>query len=158
MPRTSAVQFVLPWALALTLTAASGTADDGGRPAGGFEPVTLTGTAVELTVALRALGLKYDTEPVARQVVLKGDDGTITPLLSDDASRALFEDARLRGRRTEVQGRRHPGLPYLQVVSFKVEDGGRLRTPEYFCEICTISVRFPQTCPCCQGDMILRMR
>jgi hypothetical protein len=122
------------------------------------EPVTLTGTAVLLTEVLKSHKLNVDTEPVANQVVLKGDDGTITPLLSDDASRALFKDERLRHRRTEIKGFRVPDLPYFQVVSFRVEDGGRLRTPEYYCDVCAISVRFPQICPCCQGDMILRMQ
>lgn len=122
------------------------------------EPVTLSGTAVLLPEVLKVTGTAFDTEPIARQVVIKGDNGAITPLLSDDASRALFKDERLRHRRTEVQGLRHPGWPYLQVVSFRVEDEGRLSTPEYYCEICTISVRYPQICPCCQGDMVLRMR
>lgn len=122
------------------------------------EAITLTGSFLLLPDVLRSTGLKADPEPITRQVVLKGDDGAITPILSDDASRALFADERLRRRRAEVKGRRHPGLPYLQVVSFKIEDQGKLRTPEYFCEVCTISVRFPQICPCCQGDMLLRMR
>jgi hypothetical protein len=152
MPYPSAIGFVVSVLLALGAPATS--AADGGR----VETVTLSGTILELTDALKPLGLRFDAEPIARQVVIKGGDGAITPLLSDDASRALFEDARLRGRRTEVRGRRLPGLPYVQVVSFQVEDQGRMRTPEYFCEVCTISVRYPQICPCCQGDMILRMR
>lgn len=127
-------------------------------PAPQPEPVTLTGTVVELTAALKDLGVPADPEPVANQVVLTGDDGTITPLLSDPASRALFQDDRLRRRRVEVRGRRFVGLPYLQVVSFKVEDDGAFRTPEYYCDICTISVRFPQVCPCCQGPMELRLQ
>jgi len=120
--------------------------------------VTLSGTVVTLAEALKPSKLAFDAEPVAKQVVLKGDDGSLTPLLSDDASRALFRDDRLRNRRAEVVGRRLPGNPYLQVVSFRVAEDGRLRTPEYYCEICTISVRDPQTCPCCQGEMVLRMR
>ena len=122
------------------------------------QPVTLSGTALVLADALKSLGVVADVEPIAGQVVLRGDDGVITPLLSDDASRALFKDERLRRRRLEVNGLRRPGIPYLQVVSFQIEDEGRLRTPEYYCEICTISVRFPQICPCCQGDMVLRMK
>jgi hypothetical protein len=155
MPRVSAVWFVRSAAVVVALSVSAAAGDPS---AAKVEPVTLRGTVVELTAALKSLGLKYDTEPVARQVVLKADDGTLTPLFSDDASRALFEDVRLRGRRTEIQGRRHPGIPYLQVVTFQIEDEGRLRTPEYFCEVCTISVRFPQICPCCQGEMVLRMR
>jgi len=52
------------------------------------------------------------------------------------------------------------GRRWVEEVSqtVKIEDDGRLRTPEYYCEICTISVRWPQTCPCCQGDMLLRMK
>jgi hypothetical protein len=123
-----------------------------------IETVTLTGRVVRLTEALRILGLTFDAEPVAKQVVLEGEDGTITPFLSDDASRALFQDERLQKRRAALTGRKHDRLPYFQVVAFQVDDQGRLRTPEYFCDICTISVRYPQICPCCQGDMVLRMR
>jgi len=121
-------------------------------------PVVLTGKVVELTAALKASGLAYDQEPVAKQVVLKKADGSLIPLLSDEASRALFLDERLRNRPIEIVGRSYRGLPYVQAVSFKVDDHGEWRTPEYFCEICTISVRYPQVCPCCQGPMILRMR
>ncbi|HWE39717.1 MAG TPA: hypothetical protein VG406_24420 [Isosphaeraceae bacterium] len=131
-------------------------ADDHPRPKP--EAVTVTGRVVELTEALKATGIKADADPVAQQVVVVGDDGAITPLLSDEASRALFKDGRLRGRKAEVQGRKFQGVPYVQVLSFKVEDQGTLKTPEYFCDICTISVRDPQPCPCCQAEMVLRFR
>src|SRR4051812_21088926 len=84
------------------------------------ETAVLAGKVVELAKALKATGLSFDEEPIAKQVVLQGSDGTLTPLLSDDASRALFLDERLRNRPIEIVGRRHRGLPYLQVVSFKV--------------------------------------
>ncbi len=137
-------------ALTIALTIAAG-------PVSKPELVTITGKVVLLPEALKSTGLAFDSPPIARQAVLKADDGAIIPLLSDDASRALFEDDRLRHRKTRIIGRIHPGLPYFQVMSFKIEDEGKLRTPEYYCDICTISVRFPQICPCCQGDMILRM-
>ncbi len=122
--------------------------------------VTLRGRVLLLPAALksRALDVKPDLEPIANQAVLLGEDGAITPLLCDDASRALFLDDRLRNRRTELKGQRFVGIPYVQVLTFKVEYDGRLETPEYFCEICAISVRFPQICPCCQGPMVLRMK
>jgi hypothetical protein len=123
-----------------------------------IEAVTLTGRVVELATVLKESGLVCDAEPVAKQVVLRSNDGAIIPLLSDEGSRALFLDERLRNRPIEIQGRRHAGLPYLQVVSFRVNDHGQWRTPEYFCEVCTISVRYPQICPCCQGKMELRMK
>ncbi len=122
------------------------------------ETVTVAGEVLELTAALKSAGVAADPEPIARQVVLRSEKGELIPLLSDDASRALFQDERLRGRRTEVRAYRLPGIPYLQVISFKIEEKGRLRTPEYYCEICAISVRAPQICPCCQGPMELRMK
>jgi hypothetical protein len=129
-------------------------------PSSAPEPVAVRGKVLTLTEALasRDLRIKPDAEPIAKQVVLLIEDGVIIPLLSDDASRALFLDERLRNSRCEIQGRRFAGVPYLQVVSFKVERDGRLRTPEYYCDVCAISVLFPQICPCCQGPMELRMR
>ena len=72
------------------------------------ESVTLRGKVMTLADALesRDLGLKADPEPIAKQVVLLAEDGAITPLLSDDASRALFLDERLRNCPAEIQGRR----------------------------------------------------
>jgi hypothetical protein len=124
------------------------------------ETVTLRGKVVPLAAALRSLGLdvKPDPESLAHQVVLFGEDRSITPLFSDDASRALFLDTRLQGRRTEIRGLRFPGVPYLQVSTVRIEDEGRLQTPEYYCSVCAIRVRAPQTCPCCQGPMELRMK
>jgi hypothetical protein len=133
------------------------TGADAGAPA---RDVTLKGKVVTLAAAIESarLGVHADTEPTASQIVLVESDGTVTPLLSDEASRALFLDKRLRDRPAEVRGKRFVGMPYLQVVTFKIEEDGRLQTPEYFCDICKISVRFPQICPCCQGPMDLRMR
>jgi hypothetical protein len=139
-------------ALLLPLGLAPDTSSDKG------ELVTLSGRVVLLTNALKASGHAFDAEPIAKQVVVQGADGTLTPILSDDASRALFLDEGLRDRPAEIKGRRYPGNPYVQVLTFRIEDKGRLRTPEYYCEICTISVRYPQICPCCQGPMELRMR
>ena len=124
------------------------------------ERVTLEGKVLTLARALksRGLGLKADPEPTEKQVVVLAEDGVITPLLSDQASRALFLDKRLLDRRARVQGRRFTGVPYVQVLTFEVEEEGRWQTPEYFCEVCSISVPYPQACPCCQGSMELRMK
>ncbi len=124
------------------------------------ETVTLRGKVVMLSDALNSskLDVKPDAEPIAKQAVLLGDDGKITPLISDEASRALFLDDRLRNRPTEIRGRRYAGIPYLQVLIFKIEREGRLETPEYYCGVCAITLRYPQECPCCQGTMELRMK
>jgi hypothetical protein len=124
------------------------------------EEVTLRGKVVTLGSALRSLGIDVKVEPdsAAKEVVLLGEDRSITPLFQDDASLALFLDQRLRDCRAEIHGRRFPGVPYLQVSTFQVEREGRLQTPEYFCSVCSITVRYPQICPCCQGPMELRMK
>jgi hypothetical protein len=129
--------------------------------AGKSVEVTLRGKVVTLDVALRSIGLAevtLDPEAAAGEVVLLGDDRSIIPLFRDEATRAFFLDARLRDCRAELHGRRFVGVPYLQVSTAQVEREGRLQTPEYFCGVCTISVRAPQTCPCCQGPMELRMK
>jgi hypothetical protein len=139
------------WILPVTLAVAAPPA---------FETVTVQGKVLLLAEAIkeRKLALTPDPEPIAKQVVILGQDGTITPLFSDETSRALFLDSRLRNRKARIVGRRYAGLPYLQVVTIEVESEGRLRTPEYFCDVCTISVRYPQICPCCQGPMELKLK
>lgn len=126
--------------------------------ADGPREVTLTGQAMLLEPLLADRKIKADPEPIRGQVVLRAEDGSLTPLVSDEASRALFLDERLRGRKAELKGWMYEGLPYLQVVMFRVEEQGSLRTPEYYCEVCTITVRYPQACPCCQGGMELRYK
>lgn len=123
--------------------------------AGSPEPVTLSGKARELGDVLKERTVSADSALVAGQVVWEGPDGKITPLLPNGASKALFLDERLRDRPAEITAWRHERLPFLEVVSLQVEENGKLRTPEYFCEVCTISTRFPQKCPCCQGPMEL---
>jgi hypothetical protein len=124
------------------------------------ETVTLQGKVLTLTEALEAnrLGVTADAEQGGKEAVLLSDDGAMTPLLEDETSRALFMDKRLRNRKAQIVGRHYPGVPFLQVVTIQVEHEGRLRTPEYFCDVCTISVRYPQICPCCQGPMEYRMK
>jgi hypothetical protein len=140
---------VLPW-----------TGPPTSSPASKGVEVTLRGKFVTLGSALRSLGIdaKPDPASTASEVVLLGDDRSITPLFHDDASRAVFLDERLRDCRAELRGRRFPGVPYLQVSTFQVEQEGRLQTPEYFCSVCSITVGYPQVCPCCQGPMELRMK
>jgi hypothetical protein len=141
--------------VALALTSAAWT-----YPSSSSESVTLQGKVVTLAEALqsRGLGLKLDPDSIAKQVVLLAEDGTVLPLLNDEGSRALFVDERLRNCRSEIKGRRFTGVPYIQVLSFKVELGGRLETPEYYCDICAISVPYPRICDCCQGPTTLRAR
>jgi hypothetical protein len=120
--------------------------------------IKLTGRVLTLERVLRDAGVAADADTLKQQVVLKQDDGTVVPLLSNVASRALFLDERLRDRPTKIDALQRPGLPYCEVVLFQVEEDGKMRTPEYWCDVCAISVRYPQICPCCQGDMRLRYK
>ncbi len=130
-------------------------ADESSAP----EPITVHARALWLAEILKERKIPSDNEHSTAQIVLVEADGSIAPILRDEASRALFVDDRVRNRDLEVQARKFRGLPYLQVVLFRVRDsGGRWRIPEYYCDICTISVRYPQVCPCCQGDMEFRMK
>jgi hypothetical protein len=141
--------------LLMALTLAAGLS-----PPAATEAVTVSGKVVTLADAVNArkLGVKLDPECTGKQVVLLGDDGSIVPLLADEASRALFVDERLRNRPSEIRGRRFAGVPYIQVLSFKVELEGRLAAPEYYCDVCAISVPYPRICDCCQGPTTLRAR
>ena len=143
----------------LVLFCAGPSAAPPASPGKGGE-VVLRGKVVTLKSALESLGIdvKPDPESIAREVVLLGENRSITLLFRDDASRALFLDDRLRDCPAEIHGRRFPGVPHVQVLTFQIEREGRLQTPEYYCNVCAISVRYPQTCPCCQGPMELQMK
>ena len=117
---------------------------------------TLKGQVVLLRDELQSRGIGVDRELLGDQIALKAEDGGLTPLLPNPATVALVRDDRLRDRPSEVVGRFAPGVPYLEVVSFRVEEQGTLRTPEYYCEVCTISTRSPGACPCCQDPLELR--
>ena len=127
-----------------------------GEPEAGL--VTLTGKASLLASRLKGLDVSADADAVEKLIVVESGPGVFEVLLPDTASRALVLDERLRNRDIEVKGRRIAGLPFLQVMSFMVQEDGRWRTPEYYCDVCTIQVRYPQICPCCQGPMELRMK
>ena len=123
-----------------------------------FTEETLTGQVVPLTAALAERGIRADPESIEKQVVLRTADGTLIPLIRDEASRALFMDPQLQSKDAELHLRRFAGVPLAQVTTFKIAVEGTFRTPEYYCEVCTISVRYPQDCPCCQRPMEFRFR
>jgi hypothetical protein len=141
--------------MGLAVGAMPGRAESG-EPRAPRREVSLAGLVRFLPDVLRQRQLEVDTDPVARQIVLEQTDGSVTPLLSNGASRALWLDERLRGRQAEIGGWLHAGLPYLEVTNIRVEEQGQLRMPGYYCDVCTITVRYPQPCPCCQGPLELR--
>lgn len=148
------VRAVVPMLLSLAVVAARADEPSKGEP----REVTLRGEVVTMAEVLQERNIRVDREPIAGQVVLLAEDGMVTPLFSDQASRALFQDERLRHRPAELQGLIYPGIPYLLLTNVQVEQDGVFQTPEYYCDVCTIHVRYPQPCPCCQGPMELRYR
>ena len=145
----------------ILLTIALPGSSSGGEPPsspGSETTTTLEGEAVVLSKLLNDRQIVADEEPASSTLVLKARSGRIYPLIRDDASRALFQDERLRNRPLVLKVREYASLPFVQVVTIQIVEEGRPRIPEYYCEICTISVRSPQICPCCQGAMELRMR
>ncbi len=120
--------------------------------------VSLQGEAIELSKALAALGLPSDDDQTKNQIVLRTNDGALIPLLKDEASRALFLDERLRERPILIHARKRDKIAYLQVLTVQVKIEEAYREPQYYCEVCTITVRYPQVCPCCQGPMILKYK
>jgi hypothetical protein len=91
-------------------------------------------------------------------VELKADDGTVYPLVEDDASRMLFLDARLRDRPVRLTAVRAAGGKGLQVVSVQTVKDGVVYDVDYWCEICQISGSAPGACVCCGDEVELRER
>jgi hypothetical protein len=147
------------WAIALALSIAVPSGLPPIDQSAPDDPITIRGVVRTLESVLRERGVLADSDHVAGQVVLLAKGEQAVTLLSNPASRALFMDERLRERPTEVVGRRVKDLPYFDVVLFRVKDeSGIFRIAEYYCDVCAISVRYDQICPCCQGAMYLRYK
>lgn len=143
------------WGLAVAILVMGRGRDD--AVAANPPTVTVRGQVRPLADVLEGLGVEVDRERVSDQVLLVDEQGRGTPLLPNTASRALFTDARLRDRPAELVGRRPVGLPYFEVIVFRVQDeAGAFRIAEYYCDVCSIATRFDQICPCCQGELRLR--
>ena len=105
---------------------------------------------VEMTVEGRVLGMP---EIMTRKAI-KAD----LPILSDDGGRLFFLDPAMRDRPARLKLRTSPDLPFAQVIHVEIEHEGRWRIPQYYCDVCTIAVRYPQICLCCQGPMEFRFK
>lgn len=123
-----------------------------------FKRLTLSGHVQYVSRILADRNLPADAEHFAKQVALIDPDQAVWPILCDEASRALILDERLHGRDVQLSVRKYQGLPWVQVVGLTIDHEGRMAIPEYYCDVCTITVRYPQVCPCCQGPMELRYR
>jgi len=121
-------------------------------------PELFTGKVVCLKDALEARKIE-SAEETARQLVLETEAGVLIPILADWRGRAFYQDERLRSRKVELIGFRHPGVPYLSVLSIYVfDDEGRRSYMDYWCDVCAIEMYEIQDCKCCQGPIELRLQ
>lgn len=117
-----------------------------------------SGKVVLLTEALQKRGIKSTAE-MKDQVVLETDKGELWPIVSDWRGRAFFQDERLRNRQVDLVVRKHPGVPYLQVLMlFTFDEKGERQYTDYWCDICSIPMYEIKECECCQGPIRLRFQ
>lgn len=132
--------------LGAALVVAAACAGDPPKPAA--KPEVFTGKVVRTAAKGKAIPA----------VELKTDDGTVHPIVEDDASRMLFLDARLRDRPVRLTAVRAAGGKGLQVVTVQTVKGGTIYDVDYWCEICQISGNQPGACVCCGDDVVFRER
>lgn len=121
-------------------------------------PELFVGKVVLLKDALERRKIET-AEETAVHVVLETDAGDLIPILADWRGRALYQDGRLRDRDVELIGFRHPGVPYLSVLSiYAFDDQGERSYTDYWCDICGIAMYEIQDCECCQGPIELRLQ
>ena len=118
----------------------------------------ISGRVRLLSDVLKQRKIKASDE-IAKQVVLETPEGEVWPLLPDWRGRAFFQDERLRDRAADLVVRRHPGLPYLQVLSvYTFDEKGTRQYTDYWCDICSIPMYELKECECCQGEIRLRFQ
>jgi hypothetical protein len=121
-------------------------------------PELFAGKVVYLKDALERRQIETADE-TAQHVVLETESGELIPILADWRGRAFYQDQRLRDRRVELIGFRHPGVPYLSVLSiYGFDDQGQRNYMDYWCDICGIAMYEIQDCECCQGPIELRFQ
>ncbi len=119
---------------------------------------TLEGLVRPMSEIAKSRKIAGDPEPLASLMALETKDGRAIPLLSDEGGRMFYLDESMRGRQVRLKLIERPEFPVAEVVQSEVMHEGRWRVPQYYCDVCTIAVRYPQVCLCCQGPMEFRFR
>lgn len=120
--------------------------------------ILLTGKVFPLSEVLKSRQVASEYSTFENVMVLLTDSGQAHLLLNDEGGRVLYVDEILRGKHLRIRIQPETELPVNRVIKIEMEVDGRWRIPEFYCDICTISVRYPQTCLCCQGPMVFRLR
>ena len=129
-------------------------ADD--RPSGRNE--TVEGVVRSLESIALEKGVPGDAEALAGLMAVVTTDGRVIPVLSDEGGRVFYLDKAMRDREVRLKILARPDFPAVEVIQAEVRHEGRWRIPQYYCDVCTISVRYPQICLCCQGPMEFRYK
>lgn len=122
------------------------------------EAIIVEGRVLAMPEIFIQKAIKADSGPVENQMAMLTRTGQVLPILSDDGGRVFFLDKSMRDRKTRLKLKISKDLPYAQVVQVEIHHEGRWRIPQYYCDICTIAVRYPQICLCCQGPMEFRFK
>lgn len=120
--------------------------------------LTFEGVVRPMSEIAKARKIAGDSEPLAGLMALETKDGRAIPLLSDEGGRMFYLDEAMRGRQVRLKLIERPDFPVAEVIQSEVMHEGRWRVPQYYCDVCTIAVRYPQVCLCCQGPMEFRYR
>lgn len=120
--------------------------------------VTFEGVVRPLSEIAKSRKITSDSETLAGLMALETKDGRAIPLLSDEGGRMYYLDEAMRGRQVRLKMIERPDFPVAEVIQSEVMHEGRWRVPQYYCDVCTIAVRYPQVCLCCQGPMEFRFR
>lgn len=119
---------------------------------------TYEGVVRPMSEIAKSRKIRGDTEPLAGLMALESKDGRAIPLRSDEGGRMFYLDEAMRGRQVRLKLIESPDFPVAEVIQSEVMHEGRWRVPQYYCDVCTIAVRYPQVCLCCQGPMEFRYR
>lgn len=117
-----------------------------------------TGKVMPLARAFEKLQVTTDMPPLEGPLALVTESGEILPLLSDEGGRIFYLDPAMQNRQVRLRLQSSVNHPFQSVVNVEIELDGRWRIPQYYCDVCTIAVRYPQTCLCCQGPMEFRVK
>ncbi len=135
------------------------------RPSGAFvspqqpaRTITVEGVVKPATVKAAAKGQPGTAESQAETMAIIAVDGRQIAIADDEGGRMFYLDPAMRGREVRLKLIERGGGKPAEVIQSEVRHEGRWRVPQYYCDVCTISVRYPQVCLCCQGPMEFRYK
>ncbi len=149
---------------ALTLTIVFLPHGDSGRAEAVFandqnvRTVIVEGVVKPLPSGEKSKDVPAGTDPKAESMAIFATDGREIVIADDEGGRMFYLDTAMRGREVRLRLIEKGGGKPAEVIQTEVRHEGRWRVPQYYCDVCTIAVRYPQVCLCCQGPMEFRYK